>query len=193
MVAGMSSRMGEFKPLLQLGQVSMIQHMISTFAQAGADPVVVVTGYQAKLLEQHLKQQPVHCIYNAQYATTEMFDSAKIGMGFLNGKCDRFFFTPADIPLFTVNTLQSLMKSEHRLAKPVFHGKGGHPLLIDASLIGILCADQTENGGLKEALKKTGEKIERIAVENDGILFDMDTKEDYLRMIQDRKIKKKTE
>ena len=42
--AGMSSRMGEFKPLLQLGGLTFVQRVVSNFQQAKVFPIVVVTG-----------------------------------------------------------------------------------------------------------------------------------------------------
>ena len=42
--AGKSSRMGDFKPMLQLGSISIAQRVINNFRQAGISKVVVVTG-----------------------------------------------------------------------------------------------------------------------------------------------------
>ena len=49
--AGKSSRMGDFKPMLQLGSISIAQRVINNFRQAGISKVVVVTGYHADVLE----------------------------------------------------------------------------------------------------------------------------------------------
>ena len=44
--AGKSSRMGDFKPMLQLGSISIAQRVINNFRQAGISKIVVVTGMQ---------------------------------------------------------------------------------------------------------------------------------------------------
>ena len=44
--AGMSSRMGEFKPLLPYKGTTMIRYLTELFLDAGAVPVVVVTGFR---------------------------------------------------------------------------------------------------------------------------------------------------
>ena len=54
--AGMSSRMGEFKPMLNIGSISVAQRVIATLKQAGVNRIVVVTGYQAATLERHLSR-----------------------------------------------------------------------------------------------------------------------------------------
>ena len=52
--AGMSSRMGDFKPLLNMGSISIAQRVVSTFKQAGISRIVMVTGCNAQELERHL-------------------------------------------------------------------------------------------------------------------------------------------
>lgn len=57
-----------------------------------------------------------------QYRTTQMFDSAKIGLEYLKDKCDGILFTPVDIPLFTASTVSALMDCGARLVCPVCAG-----------------------------------------------------------------------
>lgn len=40
--AGMSSRRGDFKPLLRIGAISMVQRIIANFQQAGVSPIVLL-------------------------------------------------------------------------------------------------------------------------------------------------------
>ncbi len=180
--AGMSSRMNDFKPMMKIGSISTIQRVISTMQQAGVKTVVVVTGFQAEMLEKHIAKMNVICLKNEAYEHTEMFESVKIGMNYLQDKCDKILFTPADIPLFTVETVRLLMNCSALLAKPVCQGKGGHPLLIDASLLpGLITYNGT--GGLKGAVTGCGCPITRVDVGDEGILFDADTQEDFKRLL----------
>ena len=52
--AGMSTRMGEFKPMLSIGSISVAQRVIATLSQSGVSKIVMVTGYNATMLERHL-------------------------------------------------------------------------------------------------------------------------------------------
>ena len=99
--AGKSSRMGDFKPMLQLGSISIAQRVINNFRQAGISKVVVVTGYHADVLECHLASNNVVFLRNENYANTHMFDSVRIGLEYLKDKVDTVLFTPVDVPLFT--------------------------------------------------------------------------------------------
>ena len=109
--AGMSSRMGDFKPMLSIGEISVAQRVVATLRQAGAERVVVVTGYNADELERHLARSGAVFVRNENYRTTEMFDSALIGLKYMSGKCGRILFTPVDVPLFTAATVRRLLDS----------------------------------------------------------------------------------
>ena len=133
--AGMSTRMGSFKPMLSLGSISIAQRVIATLRQAGAARIVVVTGYRAEELEWHLARSGAIFLRNENYSTTHMFDSALIGLRYLKNKCDRVLFTPVDIPLFTAATVEALLASGAPLASPVCDGQPGTQWL--SSVVGF--------------------------------------------------------
>jgi CTP:molybdopterin cytidylyltransferase MocA len=121
--AGMSSRMGAFKPILKIGFDFIVRRIIFTLQQADAGPIVVITGNRADILEKHIARQGVICLRNPDYSTTQMLDSAKIGFRYLLKECDQLLFTPVDIPLFTVETAERLMASGAKVAIPLCNGK----------------------------------------------------------------------
>ncbi len=181
--AGMSSRMGDFKPMLNIGSISIAQRIVATLHQAGVAKIVVVTGYNALQLERHLGNLGLIFLRNENYASTQMFDSAKIGLAYLRDKCDRILFTPVDIPLFTALTVTELIDSGAELACPVCEGRTGHPLLIASPLVDGLLADSGE-GGLQGAIGRCGAEMTRVPVEDPGVLHDADTPADYQALLQ---------
>lgn len=176
--AGLSSRMGDFKPMLNIGSISIAQRVIATLQQAGTERIVVVTGYNAATLERHLANQGVIFLRNNDFATTQMFDSAKIGLRYIQDKCDHVLFTPVDIPLFTAATVETLIASDADLACPTCNGQTGHPMMLASSLIPAILAD---NGamGLRGAISRLNTELVEIPVNDPGILMDADTMEDY--------------
>lgn len=180
--AGMSSRMGQFKPMLSIGSISIAQRIVANFRQAGVDKIVMVTGYNAVALERHLAGNGLIFLRNEEYETTKMFDSAKIGLRYLKEKCGRILFTPVDIPLFTAGTVEALLASGAELACPVCEGETGHPILISSGLVDRILADSGE-GGLKGAISRCGKEMVRVEVPDRGILHDADTPEDYQALL----------
>ncbi|MBQ3481032.1 MAG: NTP transferase domain-containing protein [Oscillospiraceae bacterium] len=181
--AGMSSRMGDFKPMLNIGSISIAQRIVATFHQAGVAKIAVITGYNAPLLERHLANNGLVFLRNEDYASTQMFDSAKIGLGYMRDKCDSILFTPVDIPLFTAMTVTHLIESGAPLCCPVCEGKTGHPLLIASELVDAILADSGE-GGLQGAIGRCGAEMLRIPVDDPGVLHDADTPADYKALLQ---------
>ena len=181
--AGMSSRMVDFKPLLNIGSISIAQRVVATFQQAGVEKIVMVTGYNATLLERHLSGNGVVFLRNENYRTTQMFDSVCIGLRYLRDKCDRLLFTPVDIPLFTAATVRALLETDAPLACPAVDGETGHPTLIAASLFDRILADRGDQG-LRGALERCGAELTRVPVEDRGILYDADTPEDYKALLK---------
>lgn len=176
--AGLSSRMGTFKPMLPLGETTVIRKVIETFQQASVHDIVVVTGHNADQLEDHISNMNVLCVRNERYAESQMFDSAKIGFSKIIGKCEKVFFTPADIPLFNLNTLTMLVRSHSELICPTWQGKKGHPILISNNLLKEFL-EYNGDFGLHGAIKNCSREMEYLEVNDWGILYDMDTPREY--------------
>lgn len=183
LAAGMSSRMGDFKPMLKIGTISMVQRIIASFQQAGIFPIVLITGYRGAELEKHVAGTGVICVRNENYANTQMFDSAKIGFSYIMDKCDRTFFTPVDVPLFSSGTVARLMESDGQVVKPVCGEEDGHPILLSCKILPSILEAGGEKG-LKNSIDACCDDIELLEVSDEGILQDADTPQDYEQLIQ---------
>ncbi len=181
--AGMSSRMGEFKPMLSIGSISVAQRVIATLHQAGVNKIVMVTGFNAVTLERHLSGSGIIFLRNEQYQTTQMFDSVKIGLSYLQDKCDRVLFTPVDVPLFTARTVRTLLETQADMACPECNGIQGHPILIASHLLPKILADSGEQG-LRGAMDRSGAAMTRVPVDDQGTLHDADTPEDFSALVE---------
>lgn len=181
--AGASSRMGTFKPMLNVGSISISQRLVATLHQAGISRIVMVTGYNAEKLERHLSGSGVIFLRNEEFMTTQMFDSAKIGLQYIRGKCDRVFFMPVDVPLFTAKTVDTLLATGAEIACPVCDGLRGHPIMLSDRVIDKILED---NGGcgLQGALSRCGIPEQLVAVPDAGVIRDIDTPEDYGLLLQ---------
>ena len=181
--AGMSKRMGDFKPMLNIGSISVAQRIIATLNQAGVSKIVMVTGYNATILERHLSGNGIIFLRNENYETTQMFDSVKLGLRYLQDKCDKVLFTPVDVPLFTAKTVKTILDSGAPLACPMCEGKQGHPILIANELIPEILNDCGEMG-LKGALDRCSTPLLRIEVDDPGTIHDADTPEDFSQLVE---------
>lgn len=139
LAAGFSSRMGgAFKPLLPLGEVSVIERVSTVFYRAGLADIKVVAGHRAQDMLAVLKNLPVDVIINSDYPSG-MFSSVKAGVRAIAPGVEAFFMQPVDIPLITPTTIKKIIAA-YRVYKagviyPCFNGKRGHPPLISTASI----------------------------------------------------------
>lgn len=95
--AGLSSRMGDFRPLMPLRGKTPIENTIDSLLLCGAAPNVVVLGRRGRELEAILKSRyigdGVITVFNPDYAATDMLTSVKLGLDALP-ECRAFFLLP---------------------------------------------------------------------------------------------------
>lgn len=178
LAAGLSSRMGAFKPLLEINGISMVHRVVCLMKKAGAEPVFVVTGYRHRELEAHLQDTGVQFVYNPDYASTQQMDSLKLALAQLEGRCAKVLISPADVPLAEPETVAKLLQTEGTFVRPVCRGKGGHPVLLSGSLIPDLL-NYRGSEGLRGAIRDSGCVIQDVEVNDIGVLMDNDTPEDF--------------
>ncbi|MBQ6621851.1 MAG: NTP transferase domain-containing protein [Mogibacterium sp.] len=186
--AGMSTRMKQFKQLMKIGNMSFAERVITNFRRAGVQDIVMVTGYQAEQLEKALRDFGITFVRNENYAETQMFDSVRLGFARMQGKCDRLFFCPVDVPFFTDETVLREIRAMYeepsvKVVVPVCGGRDGHPLLIDSSVLPDILAHDG-NRGLKGAYESLpAGTVLRMEVEDEGAVTDADTMEDYQKLM----------
>ena len=189
--AGLSSRMGAFKPLLDLYGEPLICRTISSLRSAGCEMICVVTGYRADKLEAAAAAPDVLFVRNEAYASTGMLESIQLGLAVLLEELDKtdetaFFILPGDIPLVKGQTMEALKteaeKSSSFALRPSYEGKPGHPVLLDRTMTLALMAYHGEDG-LRGFLHKAAaiqpELVRVIPCEDPAILADADTPEDF--------------
>ncbi len=178
--AGRSSRMGALKPLLPLGDETLLRRGILTFLAAGVSPIVIVTGREARAVEESVADLPVECVRNPDYQTTQMLDSIRLGLKRLQGRCERVVFAPADAPLYSMDTVRTVAESEAPVCVPEHQGTFGHPAAFDAELIPRILSYEGP-GGLAGALDSLGGRCP-VPCPDPGAYMDADTPDDYERL-----------
>lgn len=174
LAAGLSSRMKDFKPLLPFGGTTVIQHTVSRLLEGGAEEIVLVTGFLAPEVERLFSDPRVRIVHNRDYAHSQMFDSARLGLAAAGG--EEIFLLPADLPQFDPALLGRLSAVQAQAVYPVCRGRNGHPLLLRREALDtVFCHDGRR--GLKGALDKLTTRT--LETEDLGCLLDIDTIEDY--------------
>lgn len=165
------------QPLLQIGTIPIIRRIVISYQQAGIFPIVVVTGAAEAEVRHELSGLGVIFLPNEEAERPQLIESVRIGLRYLQGKCDRIAFTPVNVPMFTPATLSALIHTEGGLVVPSYHGKGGHPVLLDKSVIPQILDYQGENG-LRGAMQACDAGRTWLDVEDRGILTNVNNAEE---------------
>ena len=151
--AGLSSRMGKFKPLLQYKGKSFLQSII-TKLDSVCDEIVVVTGHNKELIETELKLFPtrnkIKTIFNENY-NDGMFTSLQKGLEY-SEKSDWILYHFIDHPTLPNSFYKNFISrvdNSFDWIQPKYKENNGHPILINKRVIDLITkAPQTSN--LKE-------------------------------------------
>ncbi|MDD6887972.1 MAG: nucleotidyltransferase family protein [bacterium] len=190
--AGLSERMGAFKPLLPIGGKPMIEHTVQTFFDAGIEDVWVVVGKNGDALVRALSHLPVRFVPNCAYATSDMLLSIQIGLADLASVSDAeaVFLLPADMPMVPYTLLPRLIRRmEQTGASLVFPSRDMrrlHPPLLHRSCFATVEGYAGE-GGLRGAFASLAGRIAYVLTDDEGCEIDVDTPADYQRMLLHRR------
>ncbi len=181
--AGLSSRMGDFKPLLPFGKACIAYHLVSMLKQADVSPIVMVTGYRGEELEASLSDFGIQFVRNRNYASTEMLDSVKLGFDAIRGTCSAVLVMPVDVPAVTLKTVRQIMMEQSPIVRTKCGSRRGHPVKLNAEMMEAVTAYDGKHG-LKGFLHTKENLILDVEVSDEGSFLDADTKEEYGRLLQ---------
>ena len=205
LTAGYSSRMGSFKPLLQIDDRAAIERIIDTLRETNLENIVAVTGYKRELLQPVLERKGIASTYNRDFSEG-MFTSIKAGIKWalselfmdscqevkqqdmkVNSTMGGFLLMLVDCPSVPSEIIQLILEKHveepDAFIVPCYRGKKGHPLFIPAIYSDEILAYQGE-GGLKGIINGYEDKLIKLEVDCEAVVLDMDTPEGYQEILE---------
>ena len=186
LAAGVSNRKGQFAPLLPLGERTIIETIVHSVQEAGASPVIVVTGYQGERLRRHLAHLGVTFVHNEHYYETQMMDSLRLALAQLPEGTEKVVVCPGDVPLVKCDTIRELLCADGDFVRPCCQGISGHPVVLSGRVLPELMA-YDGSGGLREAAKAAGITFTDIEVQDYGTTLDKGTRNEYEALLKYRR------
>ena len=192
LAAGLSKRLGRNKLLLPLGDETVLRKTAKAVLESSVSEVILMTGHEEAEVKKAVEGLDVHLTHNPRYAEGQS-TSMIAGVEAAHEEACAYLFVLGDQPLLTpgiVNDLISLYETSRPdalVAAPVFEGRRGNPTLFSASLRDELLRASGDAGGrgiIRRLENESPGKIVFLELPNDGILLDIDTEEDYERMLR---------
>ena len=183
LAAGESSRMGQLKALLPWRGQSLLEHQVSALREGGADRVVVVLGHRADDLRPLLEgKDGVSWTLNPDYLQGKT-TSIRAGLSVLDCPAlDVILLLNVDQPRDAADVARVLevhRAHSYAITVPEYRGKGGHPIALSAALLPELLEIDEDTQGIKAVVRRRPESVQRLPLDNPGILLDLNTPEQY--------------
>jgi len=183
LAAGQSKRMGQPKMLLPWGETTVLEKVIATFKSAEIDDVLVITGGNREQVER-LVGDSARALFNPNYAENEMLRSVQVGLEGIPPGVEAVLIGLGDQPQIQERSvwlvLEGYRRSRASIVVPSFQMRRGHPWLVGRDHWDEILAMRPP-ASLRDFLNRHPGEIHYVDINNDSILQDLDTPEDYLK------------
>ena len=189
LAAGGSTRMGQPKALLTIGAggQTFLNRILRTLDAAAIEEVIVVLGTEAGVVEQAAIAGPrVRFVQNPRPERGQL-SSLLEGLRVADRPgVEAVMVTLVDVPLVEAATVRTLVDAYRNrrppVTRPVSGARHGHPVIFDRAVFDeIRRADEAI--GVKSVLRAHAGEILEVPVDDEGAFSDIDTPEDYVRLI----------
>ena len=200
LAAGLSSRMGRLKATLPIDPDdasgdTFLTRIIRTFHSASVHDVIVVVGHEAAVVEASAKSRGLspRFVVNSDYKEGQL-SSILAGLDAverLGGEA--MLLTLVDVPLVAADTVERVVRRYAETSAPIVRPVGaqdgvpgarhGHPVLIARSIFGELRRADAARGA-KPVVRAHVTPEGSVDVEDEGAFLDVDTPDDYQRLLR---------
>ena len=189
--AGHSRRMGRPKLALPLRGRPVLEHVVAALVEAGVAPVLVVLGPHVAELANPARAAGAAVLLLPE-ATPDMRATVERGLAWLEeavppGPQDDWLLVPADHPALDAGVIRGLIAARPQpgrsIVVPTWQGRRGHPTLIGWGHVAGMRALPAGLGLNAYLRRHTAETLE-VAVGTADVLNDLDTPEDYERLLR---------
>lgn len=181
--------MGRQKLLLPWQGKTLLDHLVGNLRQGGADRLVLVGRADDAALADWASAAGVDLAVNPD-PDRGMLSSVRCGLAALGAEAvaavaEAVLVCPADHPAVqpaTVAAILERLRSGALLAVPRHGGRRGHPLAIAPCLL-VEIAGLDPAVGLRQLLERRSRDLAEVPVDDPGVVLDIDTPEDYERLL----------
>ena len=186
LAAGGSTRFGQPKQMLDWNGQPLVTHITDIALKARLDPIIVTLGHQAKQIKPLVDSRPVDTVMNWRWQEG-LSTSLQAGLAALPPNVDAAIFIQSDQPLITPDLISHLIAQYEQtgasIVVPRHAGLCGSPVLFSRELFAELAGVTGDVGG-RHVIGRHAEVTAYVETENPDILEDIDTPDDYLRLLK---------
>ncbi len=186
LAAGESRRMGGINKLgIPIGGVPLLRRTAHSLIQSKLGEIVAVVGHEEEVARGFLDGLPLKIVANMRYREGQM-SSVHCGLAALSAPCEGVMIFLSDQPLLETADIDDLVNrflSEPGISVlvPSYRGQRGNPIILSyRHRQDILSGER--NLGCKHFIEKNPALVTGLEMENDHVVFDLDTPEDLKQL-----------
>jgi molybdenum cofactor cytidylyltransferase len=187
LAAGRSARMGEAKLLLRIGGRTLLERVLEAVRGAGVDEIVLVLGASAEAIRQSLFAaffDGLKVVVNQDYEQG-MSSSLRVGLEAMSPEMGAGLIVLGDQPFIRPETMERIIEyyreSDAEIVVPYYDGQRGNPVLLDRAVF-VEATDLKGDSGFRAIFASHAAGLADVAVDDEGILLDIDDRADYERL-----------
>lgn len=192
LAAGRSSRMGPSNKLLEnFKGKPIVAHVAGVALESGADPVIVVTGFDAARVAAALSALQVMIVHNPAFEDG-LSSSLRAGLSAVPPDSDAALILLGDMPAVegsALGALRTAFTGRDAICVPVHDGRRGNPILWGSNYFAEMMA-LTGDIGAKTLLAQHAERVTEVTAGSDSIFADVDTPADLARLTKDARARR---
>jgi molybdenum cofactor cytidylyltransferase len=174
--------MGQLKQLLPLRGKPMMRHSLDTLLSSGIRDIIVVLNRADSPTVTAVKGLSVRMVFNP-VPGSDMAESLRTGLRVVAKSSGGVLISLADQPLVSVETIKHLIALHERepdmILIPQYEIKKGHPVLLPKDLLEYIFY----GGTLRDVIKKYPGRVRLLPVMDEGVVLDIDTMDDYKKIL----------
>jgi len=158
-----------------------VERQIEALLRAGVSEVYVVSGHRADEVHPYIRGEHVHAVFNPRYRDGKA-TSVRAGLAAVPGDTRAIVFLAADQPrpVWLVRRVLDVHAAKNAfITCPSSARRGGHPIVLDASLTEELKAISEDRQGIREVLRAHAHAIHWVEVDTPLARLDLNTPEAY--------------
>jgi molybdenum cofactor cytidylyltransferase len=176
--------MGKVKLTLPLGDKKLIEWVLEAAKLSSLDKIILVVRPKDEEISKIGKKWGAEIVLNPDFYKGMSTTIQKALLRVDPQEVEGFFLILGDQPLITSKIIDKLIKSfspgKGEIVVPYFKHKRGNPVLFDICWKDELMVVTGDVGG-RVLIKAHPEKVKRVNISNETILFDIDQEKDYLK------------
>ena len=150
LAAGLGSRLGQVKPLAELGGIPLLEHSVLRAADAGLDEIVLVLGHAADEVRRGVRLPPgVSVVVNPDYSTGQA-SSLRTGLAAASPASRAAVVLLGDQPNISPEAIREVVRIHATTGAPVVRARygrePGHPVLLDRSVWSEVSSEAGDRG-----------------------------------------------